>query len=47
MNYYDNVIVSIGDSLSPNIPEDPPGFEKFEGRLIHANDFKNEEEFEG
>ena len=46
MGYYDHVIVATGHFWSPVMPE-YPGFDKFEGRVMHAHDFKNAEECAG
>ncbi|WP_434288732.1 NAD(P)-binding domain-containing protein [Celeribacter sp. SCSIO 80788] len=43
---FDNVIVASGHFSSPNVPE-YPGFEQFNGRIVHAHDFRDAREFEG
>ena len=43
LNFYDNVVVATGHFWSPIMPH-YPGFDKFEGRVMHAHDFKNAEE---
>eukprot|EP00932_Pfiesteria_piscicida_P016708 SRR837773.362.p1 GENE.SRR837773.362~~SRR837773.362.p1 ORF type:complete len:454 (+),score=84.08 SRR837773.362:207-1364(+) len=46
MEEFDNVIVCTGHFSTPNVPYFP-GFEKFEGRVLHAHDFRDAREFEG
>lgn len=41
---FDNVIVASGHFSSPNVPE-YPGFAQFNGRIIHAHDFRDAREF--
>ena len=41
---YDHVIVSTGHFSSPNVPY-YPGFESFNGRVLHAHDFRDAREF--
>lgn len=42
---YDNVIVASGHFSTPNVPH-YPGFESFNGRILHAHDFRDAREFE-
>ena len=41
---FDNVIVASGHFSVPNVPE-YPGFDIFNGRVLHAHDFRNAREF--
>lgn len=43
---FDHVIVATGHFSVPNVPE-YPGFESFNGRILHAHDFRDAREFEG
>ena len=43
---FDNVIVATGHFSIPNVPE-YPGFDKFNGRILHAHDFRDAREFQG
>ncbi|WP_417262538.1 NAD(P)-binding domain-containing protein [Celeribacter sp.] len=43
---FDNVIVASGHFSSPNVPE-YEGFDQFNGRIVHAHDFRDAREFEG
>jgi hypothetical protein len=43
---FDHVIVSTGHFSFPNVPH-YPGFESFNGRILHAHDFRDAREFEG
>lgn len=43
---YDHVIVATGHFSTPNMPE-YPGFEDFQGRILHAHDFRDASEFQG
>jgi len=43
---FDHVIVASGHFSVPNVPE-YPGFDKFNGRILHAHDFRDAREFEG
>lgn len=43
---FDNVVVATGHFSSPNVPYFK-GFEKFEGRVLHAHDFRDAREFTG
>ncbi len=43
---FDYVIVASGHFSTPNIPSFP-GFEKFPGRVLHAHDFRDANEFAG
>lgn len=43
---FDNVIVASGHFSSPNVPE-YEGFSQFNGRIVHAHDFRDAREFEG
>jgi trimethylamine monooxygenase len=43
---FDNVIVASGHFSVPNVPE-YPGFDKFNGRVLHAHDFRDAREFKG
>ncbi|MEM6374773.1 MAG: NAD(P)/FAD-dependent oxidoreductase [Pseudomonadota bacterium] len=43
---FDNVIVATGHFSTPNVPY-YPGFEGFNGRILHAHDFRDAREFEG
>jgi trimethylamine monooxygenase len=41
---FDHVIVASGHFSTPNVP-DYPGFENFNGRILHAHDFRDAMEF--
>lgn len=43
---FDHVIVATGHFSVPNVPH-YPGFETFNGRIMHAHDFRDAREFEG
>ena len=43
---FDHVIVASGHFSFPNVPH-YPGFETFNGRILHAHDFRDAREFEG
>ncbi len=43
---FDNVIVASGHFSTPNVPEFP-GFDTFNGRVMHAHDFRDAMEFHG
>ena len=43
---FDNVVVASGHFSVPNVPE-YPGFDKFNGRVLHAHDFRDAREFTG
>lgn len=43
---FDNVVVASGHFSVPNVPE-YPGFDTFNGRILHAHDFRDAREFEG
>ncbi|NNE79928.1 MAG: NAD(P)/FAD-dependent oxidoreductase [Silicimonas sp.] len=43
---FDHVIVASGHFSFPNVPH-YPGFETFNGRIMHAHDFRDAREFEG
>jgi len=43
---FDHVIVSSGHFSTPNVPEFP-GFNSFNGRVLHAHDFRDAMEFKG
>jgi trimethylamine monooxygenase len=43
---FDHVICASGHFSSPNVPE-YPGFEQFNGRIVHAHDFRDAREFSG
>ncbi|MXN17831.1 SidA/IucD/PvdA family monooxygenase [Pseudooceanicola sp. GBMRC 2024] len=43
---FDHVIVASGHFSSPNVPE-YPGFDTFNGRILHAHDFRDAREFAG
>lgn len=43
---FDNVVVASGHFSVPNVPE-YPGFAKFNGRVLHAHDFRDAREFTG
>ncbi len=43
---FDHVIVASGHFSVPNVPE-YPGFEGFNGRILHAHDFRDAREFTG
>ncbi|WP_370045651.1 flavin-containing monooxygenase [Salipiger sp.] len=43
---FDHVIVASGHFSFPNVPY-YPGFERFNGRILHAHDFRDAREFEG
>ncbi len=42
---FDHVVVCTGHFSSPNVPY-YPGFESFNGRILHAHDFRDAREFE-
>ena len=44
--YFDKVIVATGHFSVPNAPE-YPGFDQFNGRILHAHDFRDAHEFSG
>ena len=44
--FFDKVIVATGHFSVPNVPE-YPGFDQFNGRLMHAHDFRDAREFAG
>jgi trimethylamine monooxygenase len=43
---FDHVIVASGHFSTPNVPH-YPGFESYNGRILHAHDFRDAREFEG
>ncbi|MEM6305025.1 MAG: NAD(P)/FAD-dependent oxidoreductase [Pseudomonadota bacterium] len=43
---FDHVVVATGHFSVPNVPH-YPGFESFNGRILHAHDFRDAREFEG
>jgi trimethylamine monooxygenase len=43
---FDHVIVASGHFSTPNVPEFP-GFDTFNGRILHAHDFRDAREFVG
>lgn len=43
---FDHVIIASGHFSVPNVPE-YPGFSKFNGRILHAHDFRDAREFSG
>jgi trimethylamine monooxygenase len=43
---FDHIVVASGHFSSPNVPE-YPGFETFNGRIIHAHDFRDACEYSG
>lgn len=43
---FDHVIVASGHFSVPNVP-DYPGFDSYNGRILHAHDFRDAREFEG
>ena len=43
---FDYVVVATGHFSVPNVP-DYPGFDTFNGRILHAHDFRDAREFEG
>lgn len=43
---FDHVIVASGHFSTPNVPEFP-GFDRFNGRILHAHDFRDAREFVG
>ena len=43
---FDHVVVATGHFSTPNVPEFP-GFETFNGRILHAHDFRDAREFDG
>lgn len=45
-NIFDHVIVATGHFSVPNVPE-YPGFDTFNGRVLHAHDFRDAREFAG
>ena len=44
--HFDHVVVASGHFSVPNVPE-YPGFDTFNGRILHAHDFRDAREFEG
>lgn len=46
VHLFDNVVVASGHFSTPHVPE-WPGFEKFQGRILHAHDFRDALEFAG
>ena len=44
--HFDHVVVATGHFSVPNVPH-YPGFETFNGRILHAHDFRDAREFEG
>jgi trimethylamine monooxygenase len=43
---FDHVVVASGHFSVPNVPE-YPGFDRFNGRVLHAHDFRDAREFAG
>ena len=43
---FDQVVIATGHFSVPNVPE-YPGFETFNGRILHAHDFRDAREFTG
>lgn len=43
---FDHIVVASGHFSVPNVPE-YPGFDTFNGRILHAHDFRDAREFEG
>ncbi|MGE4372548.1 MAG: NAD(P)-binding domain-containing protein [Xanthobacter sp.] len=43
---FDHVIIASGHFSTPNVPE-YEGFDTFNGRIVHAHDFRDAREFEG
>ncbi|AOA59279.1 NAD(P)-binding domain-containing protein [Acinetobacter larvae] len=43
---FDYVVVASGHFSTPNVPE-YPGFDRFNGRILHAHDFRDAVEFKG
>ena len=43
---FDHVVVASGHFSVPNVP-DYPGFDQFNGRILHAHDFRDAREFAG
>jgi trimethylamine monooxygenase len=43
---FDHVVVASGHFSVPNVPE-YPGFDRFNGRVLHAHDFRDAREFTG
>lgn len=43
---FDYVVVATGHFSVPNVPE-YPGFDRFPGRILHAHDFRDAQEFKG
>jgi len=43
---FDYVVVASGHFSTPNVPEFP-GFDTFKGRVLHAHDFRDAEEYRG
>lgn len=43
---FDHVIVASGHFSTPNVPE-YPGFDTYNGRIVHAHDFRDAREFTG
>ena len=44
--FFDKVIIATGHFSVPNAPE-YPGFDQFNGRILHAHDFRDAREFSG
>jgi trimethylamine monooxygenase len=44
IHIFDYVVVASGHFSTPNVPE-WPGFDKFQGRILHAHDFRDALEF--
>ena len=44
VEYFDKVIIATGHFSVPNTPE-YPGFDQFNGRILHAHDFRDAREF--
>ena len=44
--HFDHIVVASGHFSVPNVPE-YPGFDKFNGRILHATDFRDAREFAG
>ena len=46
VEHFDHVVVATGHFSTPNVPH-YPGFESFNGRILHAHDFRDAREFDG
>lgn len=46
VEHFDHLVVATGHFSTPNVPQFP-GIEKFPGRVLHAHDFRDAQEFTG